>query len=80
MMDLDPADLDEYRAFLDKRGYSPMHFEVSSSPAGPAEGELGPSSRTVTVSRSPGGAARTYPFRTWVEDFKADVSARVFDS
>ena len=76
--DLDPTDWDDYRAFLDKRGLPPSRFQVEGSAADPTEGELGVSRRTVTVRHAPSGLARTYGFRTWVADFKADVAADVF--
>ena len=79
MTDPDPADLDEYRAFLDKSGRAPTQFQLDASPADPSEGALGPSRRTVTVRHTPTGHASTYGLRTWVEDFKADVAAGVFD-
>ncbi len=74
--DLDAAD---YRAIMDTRGRNPAEFSLAASPADPAEGELGPSNRTVTVTHMPTGIARTYAFRTWLGDLNADLEEGVFD-
>ncbi len=73
--DLDPNDVQEYRAFLDSRGLSSAHFQVDASGGDPGEGELGTSQRTATVTHTPSGTAQTYSFRTWVADFRADYDA-----
>ena len=76
--DLDPADVQDYRGFLDSRGLSPAHFQVAASAGQPGEGELGTSDRTATVTHLPSGTARTYSFRTWVADFRADYDAGAY--
>ncbi len=76
--ELDPTDVQDYRAFLDSRGLSPTQFQVAASAGQLTEGELGTSQRTATVTHMPSGTAQTYSFRTWVADFRADYEAGVY--
>ena len=74
------ADLDlaDYRALMDKRGHNPNDFRVVASAAEPAEGELGPSRRTVSVSQTSTGTTRTYALRTWLTELDADLVGGAF--
>ena len=77
--DLDLEDLQAWRSFLDSRGIHPGSYRVEASPSVPGEGALGVSQRTATVTHVPTGTRQVYPFRTWVEEFGADIDRGVFD-
>ena len=72
-------DFDDFRALMDRRGHKPSDFQVAASPDDPAEGELGPSRRTVTVTHTPTGIARVYAYRTWLRDLEPDLLDGVFE-